>query len=117
MVSVKTKVKFIIEEEVVGLLYREVEVHRSGNKVIPTISCSHYYLHLVPTLAAFFLSAIGVQPIALSWPIAHIQLTEEEAVPLRGISVTYARDLGFFFEPDHRTNILKVYFSSPVSLL
>ncbi|KAJ0166478.1 L-saccharopine oxidase [Colletotrichum tanaceti] len=62
----------------------------------------------VGAAAARLVPECGGQVVAKSWSVAHVELADDEASALRGIPVTYARDLGFLFEPDPATNLLKL---------
>ncbi|GKT56645.1 sarcosine oxidase [Colletotrichum tofieldiae] len=62
----------------------------------------------VGAAAARLIPECSKQVVAKSWSVAHVELTDDETSALRGIPVTYARDLGFYFEPDPKTNLLKL---------
>ncbi|GAQ11681.1 hypothetical protein ALT_9002 [Aspergillus lentulus] len=62
----------------------------------------------VGAAAAKLVPEIGTQLVAKSWSVAHVRLSGEKTSALRGIPVTYARDLEFYFEPDPQTNLLKL---------
>ncbi|KAH8897726.1 nucleotide-binding domain-containing protein [Thozetella sp. PMI_491] len=59
------------------------------------------------------LPSIGRQFIGKDSSVAHIQLMPAEAGELKGISVVFALDLGFFCEPDSETGLLKICPSGP----
>ncbi|KAL5316008.1 hypothetical protein ACEPPN_016882 [Leptodophora sp. 'Broadleaf-Isolate-01'] len=53
------------------------------------------------------LPAIAPQITAKAWSVAHIQLNTTEAKAIKGCPVVNCRDLGFFFEPDPDTGLVK----------
>ncbi|CAH0018921.1 unnamed protein product [Clonostachys rhizophaga] len=85
-----------------------------GEKCIGAYSASGELYSADVTVVSLGASVAAVVPelapqiTAKAFAVAHIQLTPAEALRLRGIPVTYARDLGFFFEPDPRTGLLKL---------
>ncbi|BDD57750.1 hypothetical protein MPDQ_006798 [Monascus purpureus] len=54
------------------------------------------------------LPSIAPQITAKAWAVAHIQLTPEQARSMTGIPVINCGDMGFFFEPDSETNLIKL---------
>lgn len=80
-----------------GLRTKNGRIHEAA---VTIVAAGAYVSKLVPEA--------GSQIVARSWSVAHIKLTDDETSALRGIPVTYARDLGFFFEPDPKTNLLKL---------
>ncbi|PYH88309.1 sarcosine oxidase [Aspergillus ellipticus CBS 707.79] len=105
-------VKFFLGDDlgkVTGFVYgaggQKVTGIRTGNgKVVPAA----LVIVAVGAAAATLIPDAGSQVVAKSWSIGHVKLTDDETSKLRGIPVTYARDLGFLFEPDPKTNLLKI---------
>lgn len=54
------------------------------------------------------LPAMAHQITAKAWAVAHLQLTPAQAQALVGLPVINCRDLGFLFEPDSSTGMLKL---------
>lgn len=102
-------VKFLLGQdgEVAEIIYKQKVA-----KGVKTVSGKQFSAHLVIVAAgagvSHILPDIGTQVVAKSWSIAHVQLTDSEAAALRNLPVTYARDLGFMFEPDPQMNLLKL---------
>ncbi|KIL87008.1 hypothetical protein FAVG1_09561 [Fusarium avenaceum] len=93
------------------IVYEETALERKARGVKTTGGLfypSKLVIVSVGAAGAKLVPEIGKQLVAKSWSVAHLHLTDDETSALRGIPVTYARDLGFFFEPDPRTNLLKL---------
>lgn len=106
-------VSFVLGEEgyAVELLVKEI----GGKKQCIGIKSKSGTIHLadktVLCLGAYIaklLPAIAAQVTAKSWAVAHLQLTPEEVRSMVGIPVVNCRDLGFFFEPDENTGLIKL---------
>ncbi|KXJ85462.1 FAD dependent oxidoreductase [Microdochium bolleyi] len=87
------------EKKTSGIRTRDGRTHKAA---LVIIAAGAMAARLVPNLA----EEGGV--VAKSWSVAHVHLSDNETAALRGIPVTYARDLGFLFEPDPATNLLKI---------
>lgn len=81
----------------VGVRTKDGLFHPASLVIVAAGAAAH---NIVPEL--------GTNVSAKSWSVAHVRLNDEETAALRGIPVIYARDLGFFFEPDPKTNLLKL---------
>lgn len=80
-----------------GIKTKDGRVHPASLVIVAAGAAAH---KIIPEL--------GTNVSAKSWSVAHVRLTDDETAALRGIPVVYARDLGFFFEPDPKTNLLKL---------
>ncbi|KAH8672611.1 oxygen oxidoreductase [Tricladium varicosporioides] len=109
-------VKFILgpqEGKVVELLYNSTQDPSSRRCTGFKTACGqiHHARRTIVSVGAYtgtLIPQIGSFIVAKSWSVAHIQLTESECDYLRGIPVLNVRDLGFFFEPDPTTKLLKI---------
>ncbi|KAI5919032.1 FAD dependent oxidoreductase [Camillea tinctor] len=100
-------INIVLGEEAKSLIYNDTTC-TGVNTVSGTSYASSLTILTLGASLGTLLPQVGRQITAKAWAVAHIQLTPTEAAKLKGIPVTYARDLGFFFEPDHRTNLLKI---------
>jgi sarcosine oxidase/L-pipecolate oxidase len=57
---------------------------------------------------AKLLPSAAAQLTAKAWAVGHVQLTPDEAAELKGMPVINCRDLGFLFEPDLNTGLIKL---------
>ena len=81
----------------IGVKTTNGQIHRATH----TILCLGAHI-------ATLLPSITTQVTAKSWAVAHIQLSPKEAAGMKGCPVVNCRDLGFFFEPDEDTGLIKL---------
>ena len=105
-------VRFLLGQEAAEIVYEKGSGGSSRATGVRTKSGALHTAKLVIVALGAATSELvpqtGTQVVAKSWSVAHDKLTDEEASVLKGIPVTYARDLGFMFEPEPGTNLLKL---------
>lgn len=106
-------VSFVLGEDghATGLLYEERGKKKYCIGVKTKSGAMHVAAKTVLCLGAHIaklLPRIAAQITAKSWAVAHLQLTPEEVRSMIGIPVVNCRDLGFFFEPDEETGLIKL---------
>ncbi|KIW90181.1 uncharacterized protein Z519_08824 [Cladophialophora bantiana CBS 173.52] len=106
-------VKFILgseEGKVVRLMYSNNDIpterHRTGFQVAS--GKIHHSRRKIICLGAWVANLVPRPQCGCQVFVAHVQRTERECDYLRGIPVLKVRDLGFFFEPDPATSLLKL---------
>ncbi|KAH6679995.1 FAD dependent oxidoreductase [Plectosphaerella plurivora] len=96
---------------VVELIYSGADASRRCTGVRSRDGQQHSFDTVICALGAFGASLVpqlGHFNVARCWSVAHVQLTPRECDVLRGIPIVNARDLGFYFEPDPATRLLKL---------
>ncbi|RYP88189.1 hypothetical protein DL769_000287 [Monosporascus sp. CRB-8-3] len=105
-------VRFLLGREAAEIVYEKTPGGSTKATGVRTRAGAYHAAKLVivalGATATDLVPQVGQQVVAKSWSVAHVQLTDAEASVLRGIPVTYARDLGFLFEPEPGTNLLKL---------
>ncbi|KAH7165219.1 FAD dependent oxidoreductase [Dactylonectria macrodidyma] len=81
----------------IGARTRCGRVHRARRTIV---ALGAHVARLVPSIAP--------QITAKAWSVAHLHLSPAQADSMMGTPVVNCRDLGFFFEPDPDTGLLKL---------
>lgn len=109
------------EAEIGGVVYKTGEAGtvtgikkaKEGVEVVCENGDKHYADYAIMCVGAWADTLIDLERkcTARCWTVGHIQLTDEEAAPLRGMPVVDHADLGFFFEPskDNRIKLANAF--------
>jgi sarcosine oxidase / L-pipecolate oxidase len=104
-------VRLYIRQGVKEIVYEELWGKRTSRGIRTNSGVFHSATLVIVAAGAAaskLVPEVAEQVVAKCWSVAHVKLTDEETSALRGIPVTYARDFGFLFEPDPKTNLLKI---------